>query len=122
MYAHLLSIHVAYMEQIPRGHIIGTVGQADVGYLAHLHLEMRESDGVSPFLSGYPTLTQHDRLDPTAVITNYTADKKNIYNPSVLKITQANRILPEIQWDGDSAQRFMKYMQNAPSSDKSSQE
>jgi len=114
MYAHL--IHVTYMEQVPRGQIIGTVGQADVGYLAHLHLEMRESDGVSPFLSGYPTLTQHDRLNPTEVISNYMADSENIYSPSALKITLDNRILPEIQWDGDSAQRFIEYMQNAPSS------
>ena len=116
MYAHLLSIHVAYMEQVSRGETIGTVGQADVGYLAHLHLEMRESDGVSPFLSGYPSLTQHDRLNPTNTISNYIAEGANVYNPSVLKITQVNRILPEIQWDGDSAQRFIEYMQNAPSS------
>ena len=116
MYAHLLNIHVAYMEQVPRGQIIGTVGQADVGYLAHLHLEMRESDGVSPFLGGYPSLTQHDRLNPTEIIANYMADTDIIYTPSALKITLDNRVLPEIQWDGDSAQRFIEYMQNAPSS------
>ncbi len=114
MYAHLLSSHVGYMQQVPRGGTIGTVGQADVGYLAHLHLEMRESDGVSPFLGGYPQLTQHDRLNPSAIISNYMAEGDNLFNPSILNITQVNRILPEIQWDGDSAQLFMKYMNNAP--------
>ncbi len=117
MYAHLLSTHVAYMQQIPRGYVIGTVGQADVGYLAHLHLEMRESDGISPFLSGYPSLSQHDRLNPTEVIQGYMAKGSNIYNPSILDIAQVTRLRPELEMDVDSAKSYMEYMRNAPKQD-----
>jgi len=116
MYAHLLSTHVSYMEQIPRGYVIGTVGQADVGYLAHLHLEMREADGVSPFLSGYPSLTQHDRLNPTQVIQQYMANGDKIYNPSVLDIAQVTQVKPELKMDVDSAKNYLEYMLKAPKS------
>jgi len=114
MYAHLLSSHVAYMEQIPRGYVIGSVGQADVGYLAHLHLEMRESDGVSPFLSGYPSLTQHDRLNPSEVIQSYMAKGADIYNPSILDIAQLTLLRPELEMDLESAKNYMEYMLKAP--------
>jgi murein DD-endopeptidase MepM/ murein hydrolase activator NlpD len=114
MYAHLLSSHVSYMEQIPRGYIIGSVGNADGTYLAHLHLEMRESDGVSPFLSGYPSFTQHDRLNPTEVIQNYMAKGADIYNPSILNIAQLTRLRPELEMDVDSAKSYMEYMLKAP--------
>ncbi len=114
MYAHLLSTHVAYMEQIPRGYTIGTVGQADVGYLAHLHLEIRESDGVSPFLSGYPSLTQHDRLNPTQVVQQYMANRSHIYNPSILDIAQVTRQRPQLEMDVESAKSYIKYMLAAP--------
>lgn len=114
MYAHLLSTHVSYMEQIPRGYTIGTVGNADGNYLAHLHLEMRESDGVSPFLSGYPSLTQHDRLNPTEVIQSYMAKDADIYNPSVLDIAQVTRVRPELKMDMESAKNYMEYMLKAP--------
>lgn len=114
MYAHLLSTHVAYMSQIPRGYMIGTVGNADGNYLAHLHLEMRESDGVSPFLSGYPSLTQHDRLNPTEVIQKYMAKDPDIYNPSILDIAQVTQLRPEIDMDVESAKQFMEYNRKAP--------
>jgi murein DD-endopeptidase MepM/ murein hydrolase activator NlpD len=114
MYAHLLSSHVSYMEQIPRGYVIGSVGNADGAYLAHLHLEIRESDGVSPFLSGYPSLTQHDRLNPTEVIQNYMAKEADIYNPSILDIAQFTRLRPELEMDVDSARNYMEFMLKAP--------
>ncbi len=117
MYAHLLSTHISYMEQIPRGYEIGTVGNADDHYLAHLHLEMRESDGVSPFLGGYPTLTQHDRLNPSEVIQRYMAKGADVYNPSILDIAQVTQVKPELDMDSDSAQKFMKYMRDAPKSE-----
>lgn len=114
MYAHLLTTHVAYMSQIPRGYVIGTVGNADGRYLAHLHLEIRESDGVSPFLSGYPSLTQYDRLNPTEVIQQYMAKDQDIYNPSILDIAQDTQLRPEIDMDVESAKKFMEYMLKAP--------
>ncbi len=114
MYAHLLNSHVAYMQQIPRGKIIGTVGNANNAYLAHLHLEIRESDGVSPFLSGYPSLTQHDRLNPTKIINKYAAKDNNIFNPSILKIAQDYRYMPEIQMDVESAKNYTEFMLSAP--------
>jgi murein DD-endopeptidase MepM/ murein hydrolase activator NlpD len=114
MYAHLLSTHVAYQEQIPRGYVIGSVGNADGNYLAHLHLEMRESDVVSPFLSGYPSLTQHDRLNPSEVIERYMATGDDIYNPSILDIAQVTQVRPELKMDVDSAKHYMEYMLKAP--------
>ncbi len=113
MYAHMLTTHVHYHQQIARGTQIGSVGRADVGYLAHLHLEMREADGVSPFLSGYPTLTQHDRLNPTQVIQKYSTKGELQLAPSFLSILQKNRILPELEMDPDSIFKLQKFMRRA---------
>jgi len=119
MYAHLLTTSVYYHEMISRGKLIGSVGQADVGYLAHLHLEMRESDGVSPFLSGYPKLTQHDRINPTNFIAKYQASKANQLAPSALSVLQKNKVLPELgmqlkpPYDAESLRRYQRYIMEA---------
>ncbi len=109
MYAHLLSSTVYYMQQVPRGYKIGEVGNAGKRYLAHLHLEMREADGVSPFLNGYPSLYQHDRLNPSATIANYQAPDASQLAPSVLKIVQKNFRLPELEMDQTSMMNYLKY-------------
>ena len=46
MYAHLQRIDVAIGALMPRGGRVGTVGTANGSYPAHLHFEIRASDGV----------------------------------------------------------------------------
>lgn len=116
MYAHLLTTSVYHNEMISRGTLIGSVGQADVGYLAHLHLEIRESDGVSPFLSGYPKLTQHDRINPTTFINKNQINEPDQLTPSALSILKKNKILPELgmqltpPYDTKSLRRYQRYI------------
>ncbi len=109
MYAHLLDTDVYYMQQVPRGYKIGSVGNAGKRHLAHLHLEMRESDGISPFLNGYPSLYQHDRLSPTATILKHQAPNASQLAPSVLRIVQKNFKLPELEMDQTSMINYIKF-------------
>jgi murein DD-endopeptidase MepM/ murein hydrolase activator NlpD len=46
MYAHLHEIHVSYGALVGRGCVIGTCGNAQGAYLAHLHYEVRIGDGI----------------------------------------------------------------------------
>ena len=66
MYAHLNRIDVTPGSLVPRGGCIGTVGTANGYYPAHLHFEMRTSDGVD-IGTGY-SMHQLNRLDPLATI------------------------------------------------------
>lgn len=66
MYAHLARIDVSPGALVPRGGKIGTVGTANGYYPAHLHFEMRASDGVD-IGAGYAA-NPLNRLDPTATI------------------------------------------------------
>lgn len=69
IYAHLDTIFVKKHEQIKIGTKIGTIGTADGSYLAHLHLEIRDSihmdlgPGYSSDTRGY--------LDPTLFINTH---------------------------------------------------
>jgi murein DD-endopeptidase MepM/ murein hydrolase activator NlpD len=76
MYAHLNRIDVAPGALVPRGGKVGTVGTANGYYPAHLHFEMRASDGVD-IGAGYAMLPLN-RLDPAATISalrNAAADE-----------------------------------------------
>ena len=66
MYAHLQRIDVAPGALVPRGGKVGAVGTANGSYPAHLHFEMRISDGVD-IGAGY-TMFPLNRLDPAATI------------------------------------------------------
>jgi murein DD-endopeptidase MepM/ murein hydrolase activator NlpD len=66
MYAHLHRIDVAPGALVPRGGKVGAVGTANGYYPAHLHFEMRTSDGVD-IGAGY-AMFPLNRLDPTATI------------------------------------------------------
>jgi murein DD-endopeptidase MepM/ murein hydrolase activator NlpD len=66
MYAHLHRIDVAPGALVPRGGKVGTVGTANGYYPAHLHFEMRASDGVD-IGAGY-AMFPLNRLDPAATI------------------------------------------------------
>jgi len=60
IYAHLESMLVSAGDTIKRGQQIGTIGNADGTYLAHLHLEIRKQIGL-PLGGGYAT-------DPTGYL------------------------------------------------------
>jgi len=66
MYAHLSRIDVSPGALVPRGGKVGTVGTANGYYPAHLHFEMRASDGVD-IGAGYAA-NPLNRLDPTATV------------------------------------------------------
>jgi len=110
MYAHLHSIDVAYMNQIPRGAIIGTVGNANNNYLAHLHLEIRQADGISP-QRGY-TAFKFDRLNPEKTIASLRASTPEDLSPSVLKIIQDEnkKKLQLPTMDSESALRLQEFL------------
>ncbi len=66
MYAHLDRIDVARGALVPRGGKIGTVGTANGNYPAHLHFEVRVSDGVD-IGAGY-AMYPLNRLDPMGTV------------------------------------------------------
>lgn len=68
MYAHLDRIDMARGALVPRGGKIGTVGTANGYYPAHLHFEMRTSDGVD-IGAGY-AMHPLNRLDPMATVAS----------------------------------------------------
>lgn len=67
MYAHLDRIDVELGALVARGGILGTVGTANGYYPAHLHFEMRASDGVD-IGAGY-AMFPLNRLDPMATVS-----------------------------------------------------
>lgn len=109
MYAHLDSISVALNTHISRGKEIGTVGTADGRYLAHLHLEMRHTDGISN-QAGY-SMHPFDRLDPEATILANRNAPPELLNPPVLEILQSSNkaFLPEM--DAESALKLQEFLQ-----------
>lgn len=66
LYAHLDSMMVNKGDLIQRGQQIGTIGNADGAYWAHLHLEIRSEVGL-PLGGGYSENTK-GYLDPTLFI------------------------------------------------------
>jgi murein DD-endopeptidase MepM/ murein hydrolase activator NlpD len=66
MYAHMNHIDVTPGSLVARGGKVGTVGTANGIYPAHLHFEMRASDGVD-IGAGYAA-NPLNRLDPSATV------------------------------------------------------
>ncbi len=66
MYAHLNRIDVTIGALVARGGKIGTVGTANGYYPAHLHFEIRASDGVD-IGAGYAS-NPLNRLDPMGTV------------------------------------------------------
>ena len=66
MHAHLDRIDVALGQAVARGTRIGAVGTANGNYPAHLHFEMRESDGVD--IGGGYGAQPLNRLDPAKAV------------------------------------------------------
>lgn len=82
MYAHLNRIDVSLGALVPRGGKVGAVGTANGYYPAHLHFEMRTSDGVD-IGAGYALLPLN-RLDPQATISALRNAAKDDLSPSPL--------------------------------------
>lgn len=69
LYAHCDSMWVETGQAIKRGEQIGSIGNADGAYLAHLHLEIRDALEM-PIGGGYASNTE-GFLDPTAFIKSH---------------------------------------------------
>jgi murein DD-endopeptidase MepM/ murein hydrolase activator NlpD len=82
MYAHLQGIYVARGALVPRGGRVGTVGTANGYYPAHLHFEMRTSDGVD-IGAGY-AMFPLNRLDPAATIASLRNARADELSPAPL--------------------------------------
>jgi hypothetical protein len=82
MYAHLQRIDVAKGDLIARGAKLGLVGTANGYYPAHLHFEMRASDGVD-IGAGYLN-DPLNHLDPTRTVGSLRNAAADDLSPSPL--------------------------------------
>ena len=82
MYAHLHRIDVARGDLIARGERLGLVGDANGHYPAHLHFEMRSSDGVD-IGAGYAD-SPLNHLDPSATVNSLRNAAADDLSPSPL--------------------------------------
>jgi murein DD-endopeptidase MepM/ murein hydrolase activator NlpD len=69
LYAHMEQMHVKKGQWILKGDTIGTIGTAEGIYLAHLHLEVRDSPGYE-LGGGYSEQTK-GYFDPTKFIKSH---------------------------------------------------
>ena len=83
MYAHLNRIDVAPGALVARGGKIGAVGTANGYYPAHLHFEIRASDGVD-IGAGYAS-NPLNRLDPAAIVNSLRNAAVDELTPSPLR-------------------------------------
>lgn len=84
MYAHLHRIDVPVGNLVARGRRIGLVGTANGYYPAHLHFEMRHSDGVD-IDRGYGS-ERLNRLDPEKTIMALRGTSPDRPSPSLLPV------------------------------------
>lgn len=87
MYAHLRHIVVPVGKTVARGDRVGTVGTANGYYPAHLHFEVRESDGVD-IGAGY-TMLPLNRLDPTGTVEALRGAPAGLLGPPMLPVALA---------------------------------
>ena len=84
MYAHLEKILVPLDKLVFRGQKIGTVGNANGVYLAHLHFEMHEADG--PNLGAGYLNHRTNRIDPSGTVGEHSPSPPSVVGPSVAEI------------------------------------
>jgi len=82
MYAHLDRIGVAKGSLVGRGTKVGTVGTANGYYPAHLHFEMRSTDGVD--IGGGYASQPFNRLDPMGTVQSFRHSAPDALSPSAL--------------------------------------
>lgn len=90
MYAHLDRIDIAKDSLVGRGTKIGTVGTANGYYPAHLHFEMRSTDGVD-IGAGY-AMHPLNRLDPMATVQSLRNSAVEALSPSALASSLAKTV------------------------------
>lgn len=106
MYAHLEKSKVLLGALVARGETIGTVGTANGHYPAHLHFEIRQSDGVE--IGGGYLKRFLNHLDPSAVIASmHDAEAKGI-SPSLLKFANLSAPNPWTSLEMKGAEKFME--------------
>jgi murein DD-endopeptidase MepM/ murein hydrolase activator NlpD len=72
LYAHLDRVDVNVGQWVPRGLVLGTVGDAHHAYSPHLHLEVRDRVGM-PQGHGYGEPAPRGYVDPMAFIAGHRA-------------------------------------------------
>jgi len=70
VYGHLAEMRVPKGDIVRRGQVIGTIGNADGAYKAHLHFEIRPKIGL-PLGGGYGDNRDGSFLDPTQFIDRH---------------------------------------------------
>ena len=75
LYAHLDTREVSLGTVVHRGRRIGTIGNADGRYLAHLHFEVIQSRCTEAGMPGYHPAGGMNRLNPAEVIAGFPAPK-----------------------------------------------
>jgi hypothetical protein len=79
VYAHLDELHVKPEQLVQRGEKIGTVGNADGQYLAHLHFEIREGPYINPSV-GYADAPLN-RISPEHFLAKHRGAVDDLLNP-----------------------------------------
>ena len=89
LYGHLAVVRASVGDLVARGQTIGTMGSADGAYFAHLHFEMRESDGVYVG-GGYKAKAKDGKvgeyIDPSKFFADYNKHKEDDFRTSPLKL------------------------------------
>jgi murein DD-endopeptidase MepM/ murein hydrolase activator NlpD len=115
MYAHLHRIDVNPGILVARGERIGTVGTGNGHYPAHLHFEMRASDGVD-IGAGY-AMYPLNRLDPLATIASLRNAPPDFLTPSPLALARAAKLPSWTELEIEGAERLSELPSGQPSTD-----
>ena len=102
VYAHLQSIEVQSGQSVHRGQKIATVGGAEGRYLAHLHLEIRQSEVIDPSF-GYAE-SSLGRLSPLTWIKRKRFSVLNSAQGNVVRLPAASalrEVSPELYFEVD---------------------
>lgn len=108
MHAHLDRIDVPRGALVPRGGKVGTVGTANGNYPAHLHFEMRASDGVD-IGAGY-AMYPLNRLDPMGTVESLRHAAPDDLTTSPLAVALASSDAPWTSLEIQGAEKFSELL------------
>lgn len=106
MYAHLDKSKVLLGSLVARGEVIGTVGTANGNYPAHLHFEIRQSNGVE--IGGGYLKSFLNHLDPSAIIASMHDSAASGIAPSYLKFANFSGPNPWTSLEMKGAEKFLE--------------